>query len=257
MLVLGYGVICYGLFFATFLYLIGFVSGFVVPKAMNDGTTGSLAVSVLINFGLILLFGLQHSVMARPTCKKRITQYIPEAAERSTFVLATCAVLALTFWLWRPLPNVIWDLKTPALRGAVHGLSFAGWGLVLYSSFLINHFDLFGLRQVVLHFRGRKYFEPGFCMPLAYKLIRNPLMLGMVIGICATPSMTVGHLMFATFMTTYIFIGVYFEERDLAKKLGPDYVAYRQRTPMLVPRLQRGRGAKVALEDSGTVAAAV
>lgn len=250
MLVLAYGIVCYGLFFATFLYLIGFTSGFVVPKAMNDGTVGSFGVGLLINFGLILLFGVQHSVMARPAFKKRITQYIPEAAERSTFVLATCVVLVLTFWLWRPLPTVIWDITTPTLRYAVFGLSFAGWGLVLYSSFLINHFDLFGLRQVVLHFRGREYFEPGFCMPLAYKLIRNPLMLGMVIGICVTPTMTVGHLMFAMFMTIYILIGVYFEERDLAKKLGPDYVAYRKRTPMLVPGMKRGRH-----EDSGVVAA--
>lgn len=235
MFVFLYGVSCYALFVVTLLYAIGFVENLFVPKSIDTGPAGPVWLAVLVNSLLLGAFAVQHTIMARPAFKKWITRYIPQAAERSTFVLATCICFWAMFLLWRPIPGVIWSVESEAARLAVYGLSFAGFGLVLYASFLIDHFDLFGLRQVVLHLRGRKYTHTPFQTPLLYRLVRNPLMLGFLIAFWAAPTMTWGRLLFCLLTTGYIFVGVWFEERDLERFLGEPYRQYRRRTPMLLP----------------------
>jgi len=230
-----YGVVAYLAFFATILYMIGFVGGFLVPKGIDDGIPGSPALAVLLNLALVLAFAVQHTIMARPAFKRWWTQYVPKPVERSTFVLASSAVLAATFWLWRPIEGTVWSVESAAGTFVLHGLFALGWFLVFYSSFLINHFDLFGLRQVFLYFRSKSYTPVPVKVVSLYKLVRNPLMLGFLIAMWATPVMTAGHLLFTLAMTVYIFIGIQFEERTLAKELGAEYAAYRARTPMLVP----------------------
>lgn len=233
--VLGYGVLAYGLFFAVFLYLIGFSGGFLVPKHVDNGPQGGLVQALVINMALLVAFGVQHSVMARPAFKRRVMRYIPEAAERSTFVMATNLVLIALYMLWRPIAGDVWAVEHPVARGALHGLFGLGWALVLYSTFLINHFDLFGLRQVVLFARNKAYTRVPMKVVSLYRWLRNPLMLGFLITMWAVPTMSWGRLLFAMGMTTYIFIGIHFEERTLSKELGPVYRAYRKRTPMLLP----------------------
>ena len=232
---LTYGVVAYFAFFGAILYMIGFLGGFGVPRAINDGAVRSFAFALAVNVGLILAFGVQHSVMARPAFKAWWTQYISKAVERSTFVLASSVVLALTFYLWEPMPGAIWSVDATAGRLVIHVVYGIGWFLVFYSSFLINHFDLFGLRQVFLYFKEQSYTPVPVKVVSLYRYVRNPLMLGIAIAVWATPVMTLGHFVFAAGMTAYIFVGVYFEERTLTRELGPDYHAYRSQTPMLIP----------------------
>lgn len=230
-----YGAAVYVLFLATLLYMIGFVGNWIVPKSIDSGTPASLTTAILINGGILALFAIQHAIMARPKFKAWWTQIIPQQIERSTFVLATCSILILLVWQWRPLPEFVWHVESVAGRALLNSLCVIGWLTVVYSSFCIDHFDLFGLRQVVLALRGKEYTDPGFAMPWIYKLVRNPLMLGFLLAFWSTPDMTQGHLLFAVLTTGYILIGVQLEERDLADKLGDDYRNYRAKTPMLLP----------------------
>jgi protein-S-isoprenylcysteine O-methyltransferase Ste14 len=240
LLVFIYGAAAYFLFLFTFTYAIGFVGNLIVPKSVDSGMPGPVTQSIIINALLLSLFVIQHTIMARPGFKTAWTKIIPEAAERSTFVLLTCAILLLMYWQWRPLPEIVWSIENSAGRFALHGMFVSGWCLVLYSSFLIDHFDLFGLRQVFLFLRGKDYTHPGFAMPWLYKLVRNPLMLGFLLAFWSTPVMSQGRLLFAILTTGYIFVGISFEERDLLRALGEDYRRYRARTPMVIPFLRLG-----------------
>jgi protein-S-isoprenylcysteine O-methyltransferase Ste14 len=241
---LGYGAICYAIFFVTFLYMIGFVGGFGVPKTIDSGVAGPFGWALLVNSGLLLLFGLQHSVMARPGFKRAWTRIVPRAIERSTYVLATSVVLILLFWLWQPMPGPLFALESELARGVAIALYMLGYAIVLYSTFLIDHFDLFGLRQVFLRAMGRSYTEKRFMTPSLYKLIRHPLYVGWMITFWAAPTFTVGHLLFASAMTFYILMAIPLEERDLEAQLGEPYRSWRARTPAFVPKLGRARGAR-------------
>jgi protein-S-isoprenylcysteine O-methyltransferase Ste14 len=241
-LTLAYGVLCYAFFFGTFLYAIGFVGNWVVPRSIDTGAPGDTLPSVVINVALLGLFAVQHTIMARPAFKHWWTAKIPPAAERSTFVFATCIVLTLLFWQWRPMPTTVWHTDNTVAVWALSGLSLFGYLIVLYSSFLIDHFDLFGLRQVVLQYSGRDYTHHPFAERSLYKLIRHPLMLGFLLAFWATPSMSQGHLLFAIVTSVYILFGITIEERDLLNFLGDDYKAYRKRTPALIPFLPKGKG---------------
>ena len=246
-----YGLACYLIFFGTLVYLIGFVDGLIVPRDINDGPAGTAGFAVLVNLALIGLFAVQHTIMARPSFKRWLTTIVPKPIERSTFVLVTSLILILLFWQWRAMPTVVWDVTHPTLRIALTVISLGGWVLVLYSSFLIDHFDLFGLRQVWLHFRGIPYTHPRFQQPMLYRMVRNPLMLGFLIAFWVGPSMTQGGLLFAAAMTGYVLIGIQFEEKDLSSLLGADYEQYRARTPMLFP-FPRGRRAAGTVYNPGT-----
>ncbi|PWE17812.1 hypothetical protein DDZ18_09185 [Marinicauda salina] len=232
--VLIYGVIAYALFFVTFLYAIGFVGNYVVPKSIDSGATAPFTISLVVNLALMSLFAIQHSVMARPGFKRWWTRIVPPSMERSTYVLLSSLVLALLFWLWRPMPGVVWQVEGVAAM-ALTALFFLGWGVVLINSYAIDHFELFGLRQVFDFFRGRSFEPPGFKENLLYKLVRHPLMLGFIIAFWATPVMSVGHLLFAVVTTAYILVALQFEERDLIGYLGGRYRDYQQRVPMLIP----------------------
>jgi protein-S-isoprenylcysteine O-methyltransferase Ste14 len=229
-----YGVGSYLVFFLTFLYALGFVGNIFVPKSLDSAPTGPLATSLLVNLALLGLFAVQHSVMARPAFKRVLTRFLPAAIERSTYVLASSLALILLFWQWRPLGGVVWTIEDPLGRAVAYGAFAFGWLLVLITTFLINHFDLFGLRQVWLHLRGRRYQGLRFTTPGPYRLIRHPLYLGWLFAFWATPTMTVTHLLFAVATTAYILLAIRFEERDLID-LHPEYVEYRKRVPMLIP----------------------
>ncbi len=231
----GYGVTCYAIFFVTFLYLIGFVANFMVPKGIDDGVPITTGVAILVDFALIALFGVQHSVMARPAFKKRLEAVLPQSVERSTFVLAASLALIVLYWQWRPLPQVLWSVQSPAAQTASWTVMAAGFAIVLLSSFVIDHFDLFGLRQVWLGLVGRAYSHPPFQVTYFYKFIRHPIYLGLLLGIWGTPRMTLGHLLFAIGMSDYILIGIHYEERDLEMFIGEDYRRYKKRVPMLIP----------------------
>jgi protein-S-isoprenylcysteine O-methyltransferase Ste14 len=233
-----YGAVSYAIFFATFLYAAGFIGNFVVPKTLDGAPVGSLGTSLLIDLGLLGLFAVQHSVMARPAFKRMWTRIVPEAVERSTYVLASSLALILLFWAWRPLGGVVWDVQNPVGRGLLHAGFAFGWLLVLVATFLINHFDLFGLRQVWLHLRGRPYQPLPFRTPGPYRLVRHPLYVGWFFAFWSTPTMTATHLLFAVMTTTYILIAIQFEERDLVAAL-PEYASYRARVPMLIPVRRR------------------
>lgn len=237
-LILVYGVACYALFFATFCYAAGFVGNLFVPRSMDSAAIVPLGEALLVNLGLLAAFAIQHSVMARPGFKRWWTRFVPEPAERSTYVLFSSVALIVLFWFWQPMGGVVWDLDEPFARGVMHGLFAFGWGLVLISTFLINHFDLFGLRQVWLQFRGIPYTSLKFGTPGPYRLVRHPLYLGWLFAFWATPTMTVAHLVFALMTTAYIFVAIQLEERDLVDAL-PEYEHYRERVPMILPRLFR------------------
>ncbi len=246
-LILLYGVICYAVFFATFLYAIGFIGNLWVPKAMDSTRETSVATAVLIDLGLLALFALQHSVMARPAFKRMWTRVIPESAERSTYTLLSSLALILLFWLWRPIGGVVWSVENEAARVALYAAYAFGWALLLYTTFLLNHFDLFGLRQVWLQFRGRPYAHLPFRTPTLYRWVRHPLYVGWLVIFWATPTMTVTHLLFALMTTAYILIAIQFEERDLVAAL-PEYSEYRKRVPMLVPGTKRRESGDLSVD---------
>jgi methanethiol S-methyltransferase len=237
-LILIYGVASYAFFLATFLYAIGFVGNLLVPKSIDAAPTAPLGTALLINAGLLAVFAFQHSIMARPVFKRFITRFIPASIERSTYVLAASAALALLFWQWEPLGGGVWQVESAPAVIALHALCAFGWGLVLYATFLIDHFDLFGLRQVWLEFRGVPYTHPHFVTPAPYRVVRHPLYLGFLLAFWATPVMTVSHLVFAVATTAYILIAIQLEERDLVAA-HPEYADYRKRVPMLIPGTKR------------------
>ena len=236
-LALLYGVVCYAIFFVTFLYLIGFVGNFIVPVSIDVGPAAATLNALLINMSLIALFGVQHTVMARPGFKKRWTRIVPKSIERSTYVLITSAILVLMFWLWRPMTGVVWDLQMVASQAVMWAVFFGGILIVLLSTFIIDHFDLFGLRQVWLNFKQRTYTHPRFMVTFFYKFVRHPIYVGWILFFWGTPRMTTGHLLMAAGMTAYMLIAIRFEERDLVRFLGDDYVQYREKVPMLIPKL--------------------
>jgi methanethiol S-methyltransferase len=240
-LTIGYGAMCYAVFLVAFLYAIGFVGGFVVPRTVDHGVQASTGEALVVNVLLLGLFALQHSVMARPAFKSWWTRLVPRTVERSTYVLLASLVLLLLFWQWRAIPVILWDVAWLPGRVALWVLFAAGWVLVLVSTFLINHFDLFGLRQVYLAWKRKPYSDVEFHESLLYRLVRHPLMLGFMVAFWATPTMTAGHLLFAVVTTAYMLIAIQLEERDLNALLGEGYRDYRNRVPMLVPGLRRHR----------------
>ena len=235
MIALIYGIAAYLLFLVVFLYAIGFVGNWLVPKSIDTGPEGDLVMSLLINAALLGVFAVQHSVMARPGFKRWWTQMVPAPVERSTYVLLSSLALALLFWQWRPLQTVIWEVGNAPGAIALWGVFALGWLIVLTSTFLINHFDLFGLRQVYLNLRNEKYSYLSFKTVGLYKLVRHPIMLGFVIAFWATPRMTLGHLVFAIATTIYILIALQLEERDLVTYHGDAYDQYKKQVPMLLP----------------------
>ncbi len=238
-----YGVVAYVAFLVAFTYAIGFLSNIVVPKGIDAGAVGATASAIVINLSLLGLFAVQHTIMARPGFKTHWTKIIPKPIERSTFVLVASTILLLLYWQWRPMPVIVWRVDQPFARMLLYALSALGWCTVLYTSFLIDHFELFGLRQVYFHLRGKSDAQHRFVTPTLYRVVRNPLMLGFVIAFWATPDMTQGHLLFAAAATGYILMGIQFEEHDIARILGEPYRLYKKQTPMLVPRLWPRRAA--------------
>jgi protein-S-isoprenylcysteine O-methyltransferase Ste14 len=230
-----YGLAVYLLFLAAFTYAIGFVSGVAVPKTIDTGPVVPLTEAIVINLLLLTVFALQHSIMARKPFKRWLTKFIPASIERSTYVLFATLALILILVHWRPIPAVVWQITDPTLAMIVLGISFLGWGLLLLATFLINHFELFGLHQVIANFFSRKMPDPRFKTPVLYKMVRHPIYLGFIIAFWAAPTMTVGHLLFAAVTTAYIFVGIWLEERDLVAEFGDEYRHYRTRVAALVP----------------------
>jgi protein-S-isoprenylcysteine O-methyltransferase Ste14 len=230
-----YGVISYFVFFGTILYAIGFVENLLVPKSIDTGTVVSLTEALIVNLLLMSLFAVQHSVMARPQFKAWWTTIVPKPVERSTYVLLASLALVLLFWQWRPLPAVVWQVADPQTAMGIMVLSFVGWGLVFASTFMINHFELFGLHQVANNLTGRPMPPVRFKTPLLYRFVRHPIYLGFILAFWAVPTMTVGRLLFAAVTTAYLFVGIALEEHDLIETFGDDYRNYKRRVAMLVP----------------------
>jgi len=254
-LMLSYAVLCYGAGFLAVLYAIGFTGNLLVPKAVDTGPYGSTGTAVLVDLGLIALFGLQHSVMARPAFKDWWTRFVPAPVERATYLLATSLALGLLFWLWRPIPGGLWEVTGTALAWPLWALFALGWALVVLSGFLIDHFHLFGMKQALAPITGREPPAPGFQTPSLYRRVRHPIYFGLLLGFWATPAMTWSHLLLAAGVTVYILIGAVLEEHDLEAHFGDVYRDYQQRVPMLLPRLAprgpRGQGATSAEPGAG------
>ena len=230
-----YGAVAYVVFFGTFLYAIGFVGNLGVPKGIDDGPVGSLGTALLINLLILSLFAIQHSGMARPGFKRWWTRFVPHSVERSTYVLLTSLILLLLFWQWRPIPGVVWSVDGGVGRLVLFGLFALGGAIVLLSTFMIGHFELFGLKRVFDHLRGQAEAPAKFKTPGFYGLVRHPLMTGFIIAFWATPTMTQGHLLFAAVTTTYIVVAIQLEERDLVGLFGDTYRQYRRDVSMLIP----------------------
>ena len=241
-----FGSVSYLIFLATFLYAIGFIGGFGVPTTLDGAPSGPLGIALAIDVGLLGLFALQHSIMARKWFKDWWTRIVPKPLERSTYVLFSSLALILLFWQWQPLGGVVWSIEDPSARFVLRGLFAFGWGLVLVSTFLINHFDLFGMRQVWLYLRGRPYTALRFGLPGPYRLVRHPLYVGWLFAFWSTPTMTLAHLLFSVVTTAYILIAIQFEERDLVREHGDSYEAYRRAVPMLIPFTRRRQDSETA-----------
>lgn len=244
LLIIGYGGISYVVFLAAFLYSVGFVGNLLVPRSIDNGIAAATMEALIVDVVLLGLFAVQHSVMARPAFKRRWTRLIPSAVERSTYVLLSSLVLFLLFWQWRTMPAIIWNVSWEPGRIGLYALFWTGWIIVLTSTFMINHFDLFGLRQTYLAWRKKAYTDLEFRTTMLYRLVRHPLMLGFIVAFWATPTMSAGHLLFAAVTTAYILAVLPIEERDLGKALGDEYSRYRTRVPMLIPGLRLRRSPK-------------
>ncbi|WP_297598468.1 methanethiol S-methyltransferase [Mycobacterium sp.] len=240
-LIVGYGVAAYLLFLAAFLYLVAFLGNFWVPRTVDHGLSAPIGQAVLVNIVLLAVFAVQHSIMARPSFKAWWTRLVPASIERSTYVMLSNVVLVLLYWQWRTMPAVVWDVRLPAGRLVLWTLFWLGWAIALAATFMVSHFDLFGLRQVFLAWRGKPYTHIGFHARMLYRLVRHPLMLGFVIVFWAVPTMTAGHLLFSVAMTGYILVATHLEEHDLVEALGEQYRDYRRRVPMLLPLGRRPR----------------
>lgn len=243
LIVLLYGIIAYVIFLGSFLYAVAFVGDFLVPKTINTGMEAPFTEALLINLALLSVFALQHSIMARPGFKKWWTRIVHPSVERSTYVLLSSLALLLIYWQWRPMPEIIWEVQHETIAAVIYGICALGWLIVLLSTFMINHFDLFGLKQVYEYLKNRYPTPISFQKPGLYALVRHPLMLGFIIAFWSTPVMTMGHLVFSITTTLYILVAVKFlEERDLRKIHGEQYIKYQQEVPMLVPFGKRSKG---------------
>jgi protein-S-isoprenylcysteine O-methyltransferase Ste14 len=237
--ILLYGLLAYAAFFIVIVYLIGFVTDLFVPVSVNRGPESNVVLAIIVNLGLIATFAVQHTIMARPGFKQWFTRYIPESAERSTFVLLASLILAALCFFWQPIPGIVWQVESTLAAAVLWTICGAGWLLLFASSYMIDHYDLFGLRHVWLQFQQREYTFPEFVTRGAYKYVRHPLMLGVLMGVWAIPTMTWGHLLLACGFTAYILVGTWFEERDLVRMLGEKYREYQRAVPKLIPWLGR------------------